>query len=126
MTPCFCWEDIEGNLDNFDEQERAVHFLAEVDLSGAAAADGVDIDSLPLDSKVYQVPDEEQTMWKPCVLRVLWVPPAATDPVPIGTESKAWELGASLFESCSSWDRPPPTEAKGLSLPHWDGIGPDS
>lgn len=66
MTPCFCWEDIDGSLDSFEEQERAVHFLAVVDLSGAAAADGVDIDSLPLDSKVYQVPDVEQTMWKPC------------------------------------------------------------
>lgn len=48
------------------------------------------------------------------------------DPVPVGTENKVWELGASLFESCSSWDRPPPMEAKDLSLPHWDGIGPDS
>lgn len=48
------------------------------------------------------------------------------DPVPVGTENKVWELGASLFESCSSWDRLPPMEAKDLSLPHWDGIGPDS
>lgn len=104
-----------------------VHFLAEVDLSGvAAAADGVDIGSLLPDSKVCQVPDEGQMMWKPCELRELWVPPVVVDPVPVGTESKAWELGASLFESCSSWGRPATTEAKDLSLPHWDGIGPDS
>lgn len=106
-----------------------VHFLAEVDLSGvaaAAAADGVDIGSLLPDSKVWQVPDVEQTKWKPCELRELWVPPVEMDPVPVGMESKAWELGASLFESCSSWGRTAPTEAKDLSLPHWDGIGPDS
>lgn len=106
-----------------------VHFLGEVDLSGDAAAvvaDGVDIGSLPLDSKVCQVPGEEQTMWKLCELRELWVPPAVTGSVPVGTGSKAWELGAFLFESCSSWGRPPPKEAKDLSLPHWGGIGPDS
>lgn len=68
-APCFFREDTEGSLDSCEEQARVVHFLAEVDLSGAAAvaaADGVDIDSPPLDSKACQVPDGGRTMWKPC------------------------------------------------------------
>lgn len=101
------------------------HFLAEVDLFGAAAADVVDIGSLPLDSKVWQIPDVGQTTWKPCELRELWVLPAAMDPVPVDTESKVWELGVSLFESCSNWDLLS-MEVKDQSLPHWVGTGPDS
>lgn len=120
---CFYLEDTEGSLDSCAGLERLVHFLVEVDLSGADAA-GLDIDSLLPDSKVWMVPDAELPMWKPYVLRELWVLPAAMDPVLVGTEDKAWELEVSLFENCSSWDQPP-TEAKVLSLPHWDEIGPD-
>lgn len=123
VGPCFCLKDTEGSLDSCAELERGVHFLVEVDLSGAAA-DGLDIDSLQPDSKVWMVPDAELLMWKPYVLRELWVPLAAMDPVLVGTEDKAWELEVSLFENCSSWDQPP-TEAKVLSSPHWDAIGPD-
>lgn len=105
-----------------------VHFLVEADLSGGAAAaavDGVDIGNLLQDSKVWQVLDVEQTMWKLYELRELWVPPTAPDPAPVGTAGKALELEAFLFGNCSSWDRPLLMVVTVLSSPHWDGIGLD-
>lgn len=68
-APFPCLEGIEDNLDNCVELGELVHLLVEEDLSGTAGEDtglyrlpG----SQPLDSKVWQVRDVAQTMWKPC------------------------------------------------------------
>lgn len=68
VAPCPCLEDTEDNLDKCVELDEVIHWLVEEDLFGTV---GVGIGfyrqpgSLPLDSRVWQVRDAVQSMWKP-------------------------------------------------------------